>query len=501
MGRRLRGAGPGALVGALLLAGAAVRAAPAGAGGTGSGGHTRCQTPTRQHQAHVRLPSSSAWLHHGFDGAVLDVTGDIVAVQTRDGTVATAYAPGLLAGVQPGERVAVAGTMRDGLVYAQRLRVTGGTPWPAATTPAQPEHAIHHVVFVVQENHSLDNYFGTYPGTRGLRRGERLPARVGGPRNVAPFHLTGPLQRDLAHTWRAAHASYDGGALDGFVYTDGTKDAMGYYTGREIPNYWRDASRYALADEFFASVMGPSLPNHLYTVAGSSGGWIWNMWQPPTPCSFRFRTLPDQLQAAGVGWGYYSGFDPKAFWLWNPLPGFATVEHSAAMRSHLATTGRFFRDLRDGRLPPVAWITPNKLESEHPPADIGVGMWYVTDLLNAIGKSPYWRDTLVVVTWDEYGGFYDGERPRQVNAFGLGFRVPALLVSPYVRPGRVDHTAYDFASVLKYADEVVHLPYLNANVAQARSIGFAIHTAQAPLPPPLVTRPVAPADLPAARRL
>jgi len=458
-----------------------------------------CSVPRKENQTHVTLPSSSASLDRGVSGLVVNVTGRIVAVQMADGTIATVYLPAGAAPPRAGQALRVAGTLRDGLVWASRVHVAGGAPWPAATTPAQPTGVIRHVIFIVQENHSFDNYFGAYPGVVGLRAGVRLPRRPGGRPVVAPFPLAGPIGRDLGHTWGNAHLAYARGAMSGFVYADGTRDVMGYYTGRQIPNYWYYASRYTLADMFFSSVMGPSLPNHLYTVAGSSGGWIWNMWQPPTGCGFRFATLPGQLQAHGASWTYYSGFNPRAFWLWNPLPGFSAFERSAALRHHLAWTRQYFRDLRTGRLPTVSWITPTKIESEHPPANNALGMWYVTDLVNALGQSRYWRDTVVVVTWDEYGGWYDGVAPRQVNAFGLGFRVPALIISPYAKAGAVDATAMSFASVLKYVDQVARLAPLNPTVAAATSVGAALDLGQRPLPPALVTGPLNQSVVPASR--
>ena len=457
-----------------------------------------CPMPHKENQAHITLPSSDAWLNHGVAGTVLNVTGRIVAVRTANNTIATVYVPRGSLAVLPGQRVAVTGSLRHGVVWASDVRTTGGRPWPAPVTPVQPTGQIRHVIFIIQENHSFDNYFGAYPHVVGLQAGIRLPAASGGAPAVAPFQLHGPLNRDLSHTWAAAHTAYANGRMNGFVIADRSRDAMGYYTGQEIPNYWYYASRFTLSDMFFSSLMGPSLPNHLYTVAGSSGGWIWNMWQPPTGCGFRFPTLASQLQAAGVSWKYYSGFPPKRFWLWDPLPGFPAVTGNPAVRAHLAWDTQYFKDLRQGTLPAFAWITPNKIESEHPPADNALGMWYVTDLLNALGQSRYWRDTAVVVTWDEYGGFYDGVAPRQVNRFGFGFRVPALVISPYARAGAVDATLQSFSSVLRYEETLQHLPPLDASVAQAASIGGALDMRQAPLPPALITRPLQSSAIPAS---
>jgi phospholipase C len=471
---------------------------PGGARPAASAG---CTVPHLENQAHVPRATSDAWLAHGVSGTVLDVAGGIVAVQTRNMTIATVYVPGGKVAVQPGQSVSVVGSLRHGLIWATSLRVTGGAPWPKPTTPAQPTGQIRHVIFVIQENHSFDNYFGTYPGVDGLHAGIRLPAVPGGPPVVAPYHLTRPLTHDLGHDWIPAHRAYDRGRMDGFVYADTYRQVMGYYTGADIPNYWYYAAHFTLADMFFASLQGPSLPNHLYTVAGTSGGWIWNMWAPPTPCGFTFPTFAQQLAAAGVSWKDYSGYPPDRFWLWNPLPGFPAVQDDARLRRDLVPLTRYFLDLRRGTLPAFAWITPTMLDSEHPPTDIDLGMWYVTDLLNALAQSPYWRDSVAVVVWDEYGGFYDHVPPPQVDRFGLGFRVPALIVSPYARPGYVDNVRYDFTSVLRYEEQLHGLRPLTPRVAAAHSLASALDLRQRPLAPvtigaPLPARVVPPPVLP-----
>ncbi len=449
-----------------------------------------CTVPHLENQAHTPRATSDAWLAHGVSGTVLDVAGGIVAVQTKNMTIATVYVPGGKVAAQPGQSVSVAGSLRHGLIWATSVRVTGGAPWSKPTTAAQPTGQIRHVIFVIQENHSFDNYFGTYPGVDGLSASIKLPATRGGPPTVAPYHLTAPLPHDLNHDWIPAHRAYDGGKMDGFVWADQYKDVMGYYTAQDIPNYWDYAQHFTLDDMFFSSLMGPSLPNHLYTVAGSAGGWIWNMWAPPAPCGWQFPTLAGQLEQKGVSWKDYNGYNPQAFWLWNPLPGFAAFKQSAVLRSHLVWNTQFFKDLRYGTLPTFSWITPDMLDSEHPPTDYPLGMWYVTDLINAVGQSAYWNDTLIVVTWDEYGGFYDNVAPPQVDRYGFGFRVPALEISPYQSAGKVNATVFGFSSVIKYEEGLQHLPPLTTRVAKANSLASSLDLAQKPLPPLLITAPV-----------
>ncbi len=484
----------------LIAAGLVALASPHGPGlaAASPGPHHQapgCGKPQPDSQLHTPKATSDAWLQHGVSGTVVNVTGQMIAVDTANATIVTVYQPSGRPTVVPGDSVRVTGRLIGGVVRADAVQVTGGKPWPAPTTPAQPTGQIQHVIFVIQENHSFDNYFGTYPGAIGLSPLIRLPLSRGAAPTVAPFQLTQPINHDLNHSWLAAHEAYDHGKMDDFVWADGSRDVMGYYTGQFIPNYWAYAQHFTLDDMFFSSLMGPSLPNHLYTVAGYSGGWMWNMWMPPT-CGFGFASVPDQLQAAGVSWAYYSGTAPQTMWLWNPLPGFTTFEQSPALRSHLYWDEQFFQDLRDGNLPAMSWVTPSMLDSEHPPTDPRIGMWYVTDLLNAVMQSPYWNDTVVVVTWDEYGGFYDNVAPTQVDPYGFGFRVPALIISPYAAAGSINSTPYDFTSVLRYVEESHLLPPITNRIAQANSIGSELNTSQTPLGPFLITHPLSPSDVP-----
>ncbi len=150
--------------------------------------------------------------------------------------------------------------------------------------------------------------------------------------------------------------------------------------------------------------------------------------------------------------------------------GFATRLRRAAP-SRFASTAELFRDLQSGSLPSVAWIFPSNAESEHPPADVRVGMWYVTAVANALMKSRFWPDTALIVTWDEYGGFFDHVAPPVRFGTTLGFRVPALILSPWAKPGVVDHTVYDFSSILRFVEERFGLKALTAWDREAVSIG------------------------------
>jgi phospholipase C len=433
------------------------------------------------------LAASAARADVRITGTVLDITGSLVAVReaTKNTIHTVSLSTPLPSDLAPGKTVAVQGQLQQGLFVASSLRVTGGTAWPAATTPAQTPGRIDHIIFLVQENHTFDSYFGTYPGAEGLPQGLKVPMKPGAAATVAPFHRTTPLTHDMSHAFQVCRDAMDGGKMDQFIPAEKSVDTMGYYDGTDIPNHWAYAQHFTLCDHFFSSLAGPSLPNHLYMVAAQSGGVVDNLKNPPTG-GFNFPTMAELLGAHQVGWKYYIGMDPQAFHLWNPLAGFKSFMSSQELRSHLVSSDQYFRDLRDGTLPAVAWIVPNFDESEHPPADIQVGMWYVTDLVNALMKSPYWN-TALVITWDDYGGFYDHVAPPQVDQYGLGPRVPALIVSPYAHAGFVDHTPYEFCSVLHFIEDQFKLPPLTARDHQANDLGMTLDPAQRPLAPFLIS--------------
>jgi phospholipase C len=381
---------------------------------------------------------------------------------------------------------------------------------------------IDHVIYVVQENRSFDNYFGTFPGADGFPPDTCLPKLPGSAACVRPFHMPkGQPACDLSHEWEVAHAAYDAGRMDGFVWAEGTAYTMGYYDERDIPNYWDYARHYTLCDRFFSSLNGPSLPNHLYTVAAQSGGLVVNVFTiravdeaMDDADGFSFATMVNLFSKAKISWKYYvetqpvpappgpyqptarsasNEFpDPKKFSLWNPLPAFGEIRRDPDTMAHLVDLKEYFNDLTHGSLPEVSWITPDFNDSEHPPeptAPVAQGMWYVTHLLNALMQSPYWKDTVVFLTWDDYGGFYDHVPPPLMDAFGYGPRVPTIVISPYAKPGYISHEAYDFTSPLKFIEERFNLPHLTPRDHHANDMQDAFDFNQIPDAPLVIPIP------------
>jgi phospholipase C len=386
---------------------------------------------------------------------------------------------------------------------------------PAAQAAGRPQGItkVKHIIWIIQENRTFDNYFGTYPGADGIPPGTCLPVMPGSKQCIAPFHMPkGMPGCDLSHRWVIAHAAYDNGNMDGFVWAEGTPYTMGYYDQRDIPNYWAYAKHYVLCDRFFSSLNGASGPNHLFTVAAQSGGVINNIFSIKeiedvldSPGGYSFATMVKLFTKANVSWKYYvetqpftgnakhrnylANPSPKHYSLWNPLPAFKAIRDNPADMSKLVSLNQYFLDLQQGTLPEVSWIIPMGRDSEHPTAYPWTGMWYVTNLLDALMKSPYWKDSVVFLTWDDYGGFYDHIPPPIVDAYGYGPRVPTIVISPFAKHGYISHQTYDFTSMLKFIETRFGLTHLTARDDYANPMFDCFNFEQDPNPPLVIPIP------------
>jgi phospholipase C len=357
---------------------------------------------------------------------------------------------------------------------------------------------IRHTIVIVEENHTFDNYFGTYPGANGISGSPPLPIVAGGPPAARPYLVAGSTSGgDLCNSADCARAAYDSGKMDGFVIAERSNLTMGYFDYHQIPYYWDYASQFVLMDNFYTSAMAPSLPNHLYLVAGQSGGLLGDSrfgvlnFTSSTVASntFYFKSMADELEAAHISWKYYAG-GYSYLNNWNPLPAFASFRGNATMTKGLADSSQFFKDLANNVLPSVSWIMPETDQSsEHPPYDITVGERDVVSIVNAVMASPYWNSTAIFITWDDWGGWYDHVPPPQVDSLGYGFRVPCLIISPYAKPGFIDHTQSDFTSTLKFIETVYSLPPLASRDALANNLMEAFDFSQAPSRPLVLPGP------------
>jgi phospholipase C len=373
------------------------------------------------------------------------------------------------------------------------------TPLPAA--PAQTP--ITHVVFLIKENRTYDNLFALFPGGAGTttgvtKSGVRIPLR--------------PLpdkQTDLQHSYTAAHIDMDGGAMDGFSTLrdkSGNITDLAYTTARpgQLPAYWGWARRYELGDHFFSSAASSSMPNRLYSIAASSNGIIdgpnfrttrWGCDDPPgitapairhgqlvriRPC-FDIPTTAGLLQNAGLGWSYYGPRGGTLGYGWVAVDQIRWIRDGPSWNQHVFPIEWFQHDVREGYLAPVTWIAPPFNLSDHPGGpSICQGENWTVGIVNAIMRSPMWRSTAIVLSWDDFGGFYDHIPPPHVDFLGLGPRVPLVVISPWARRG-VDHHVYDFTSVLRFIGENFGLPRLNHRVDRLQSLRSAFQFRR-PLP-------------------
>ncbi|MEX0984170.1 MAG: alkaline phosphatase family protein [Actinomycetota bacterium] len=370
---------------------------------------------------------------------------------------------------------------------------------------------IEHVVYLIKENRTYDHMFGRFPGGNGVTTGMDLGEEV---------PLTRALDRipsDIPHGYLSAVQAYRGGAMDGFglvtrAFEAAPELAYTQYHPDQIPNYWHWAERNVLFDNVFASAMGPSFPNHLYTIAAQSGGARDNPRRagiisntfgcdaPETqlvevydaegqvvkvpPC-FDFRTEGDLLSEAGIPWAYYAATEEQRGYIWSAY---------AAIRRYREDPDRWSRfirpvdqvvgDIEDGTLPPVTWITPRFELSEHPEFSMCHGENWTTEVVNAIMASPMWRTTAIFITWDDYGGFYDHVPPPQVDRLGFGIRVPMLLLSPYAKDGHVSSELGELSSVLRFIEDNWRLrPYLTDRDRDATPLLSAFDFDQEPRRP------------------
>ena len=371
------------------------------------------------------------------------------------------------------------------LAVAAVLPATAAAGSPA-TTPIQ------HVVVLMQENHSFDNYFGSYPGADGAPPGACLPKSFDNKALgcIPRAHVGGRAVLGLSSDPTTFALQYRAGRMDGFVAAyrvgrglGGLPNPMGYYDKRDIPVAWELAAQYVLFDRFFSSARGGSVWNHLFAITGGPGN---NSADELPPGGYpRTTTIFDRLQDAGVPWRYYvRDYDPTntilnpagdraSQLLQVPLLAMPRFVRTPALASHIVDLQQFYKDAQQGRLPAVSYIAPGGL-SEHPPTPLAAGQTLVRSIVNELMRSPEWSSTAFVLTYDSWGGWYDHVRPPKVDKYGYGFRVPSILVSPYAKRGAIVHDTLDFTSILRFIEDNWQLKPLTQRDAKAHSIASAL---------------------------
>jgi phospholipase C len=389
---------------------------------------------------------------------------------------------------------------------------------PTSIAASEPIYApgferIEHVIFIVQENRSFDHYFGTFPGADGIPAEDgRFTVCVPDPvldRCVEPYHTRNLVQIGGPHSTDYAHTDVNGGEMDGFIRAlldspfpcaetrpaschamlgpDRQPDVMSYHDAREIPNYWTWAATYGLQDRMFAPSDSWTLPAHLYLVSAWSASCddprdpmscrsdtdlddaiVGRENEPPVPL-WAWTSITHLLDRYDVSWGFYPRDacrltrPPCTPVSWapaqNPLPWFTDVHERHDLDGHFFTHQAFVRQVRDGTLPTISWLTPGDGSiSEHPMQaqnpELTQGQAYVTEMVNAVMRSDLWEHSIIFLTWDDWGGFYDHVEPPRVDENGYGLRVPGLVISPWVKPGLIDHQTLTFDAYLKFIEDL-----------------------------------------------
>ena len=396
------------------------------------------------------------------------------------------------------------------LILVGQIPARGQSRDNTSTLPAGITQ-IQHIVFLIKENRSFDTYFGTFAGAHGATTG-----LLSNGQRIALGHTPDQMPRDIGgHGYFDAIAAINNGKMNGFDlvrHGNISGDLLSYtqMTESDIPNYFAYAKNFTLGDNMFSSLEGPSFPNHLYTVAAQSGGAIDNptagvtgadSWGCDSPAGastrvlnlttsvvttsypcFDFQTLADSLQTAGITWKYYAPPQGEPGYVWSVLDGINHIRNGTLWTTNVVSDTEFVTDAQSGNLPAVSWLISGPT-SEHPPDGTCYGENWTVDQLNAVMQGPDWDSTVVFITWDDFGGFYDHVAPPVVDALGLGPRVPLLIISPYSKSGYVTHTQYEYSSILKFIEERFGLPPLTARDTNAHDTTDSFNFSQTPLAP------------------
>ncbi len=367
---------------------------------------------------------------------------------------------------------------------------------------------IKHVVVIMKENRSFDEYFGRFPGANGATTAKKHDGTV-----VSLVETPDALPNDIGHSQDSFTLAYDGGKMDRFDLEKGAYSSTGKPLAlsqmyqRDIPNYWAYASRYAIADRFFAAWKGASFANNLYEIAAQAGIYdatlngrtvsgipqsrsvaklkYWGcddpadtlvqMFNPTTgrhtsmfPC-FNFPALPNRLANNGISWRFYGRQT-----LHDGLDALKPVRYNSNLWSQVVPASQFLTDVANNALPSVSWIVGSHLE--HPPASTCGGENETVSYVNAIMNNPAWSSTVVFIVWDEWGGFYDHVPPPQIDGISYGFRVPLIAISPFTKVGSgpdggsISSTLYSHESILKFIEDNWGIPSLTAADGRANDM-------------------------------
>ncbi|MCU1429062.1 MAG: phospholipase [Actinomycetia bacterium] len=361
-----------------------------------------------------------------------------------------------------------------GAGLAGGMAVAGALPRQfasAATGSGLPDphrSDIDHIVVVMMENRSFDHFLGWLPGADGRQAGAEYVDHHGV--SHPTYHLSqfqGCGLSDPDHSWEGGRVQYGNGACDGWLRA-GTNDAfpIGYYGAADLAFYGHAAPYWTVCDRYFSAIMAETYPNRFYLHSAQTD----RLHNGEGPSTSTLPSIWDRLAGAGLkGRYYYSDVPYTALWGTKYMPISTRVEN-------------FFTDCAAGRLPDVAYVDPRFLDEgsgtsgdDHPHADIRAGQHFLSTIYNAVTTGPGWSRTLLVITYDEWGGFFDHVPPpvapdANPAARLRGFRVPCIVISPRARRAHVAHDVYDHTSVLKMIEWRFGLAPLTVRDAKARNL-------------------------------
>jgi phospholipase C len=374
-------------------------------------------------------------------------------------------------------------------------------PVPASKISPIPGSPIQHIVIIMQENRTLDNLFNGFPGAdtvqSGLDGGAVIPLR--------PIGLGDG--RDPDHSHRQWWKAWNSGKMDSFDQTSVSPRtlAYSYVPEKDVEAYWTMAREYTLGDRMFQSNSGPSFAAHQYMIAGQSanvaenpsGAWGCGASSGSSaalvgpsgtdlpgvsPC-FDYQTIADLLDQKGVTWRYYAPGEGNSFFI---LSAFQAVRHIRYgpdwKQDVISPQNKILLDLKNGELAQVTWIVPDWGHSDHPGSASSEGPDWVASIVNAVGDSPYWSSTAIFISWDDWGGWYDHVSPPKMDAMGMGFRVPLLVVSPYAKHGYVSHHFHEASGFISFIEKNFDLGTLGARDAGSDAYADCFDYTQTPMP-------------------
>ena len=431
--------------------------------------------------------------------------------------------------------------MTRGLFVLSALLIVACSDSPAADSDASPEDAaadvtelpdvasdaapdadagdalptpIRYVIVLVKENHTFENYFTGFPGADTTTTAKLSTGKT----YTRPVAASADLPKDMCHANSCGFDAYDNGKMDGFDTTGSGTEGFAYYTEKQIPNYWQYARNFVLADHYFSTTLGPSTPGHAVFWNGRSlsldnascpqggdcGGSGCTAGKDVTITSQNSETCATKTVKPCFDVPILSDHLPTGFTWMDYGSRVAMMTKSVVAdpnyAKHFASETQLITDLGNGKIANLAIAhLEGGAESEHPPHYPCAGENFTVQIVNAAMKSPQWKQMAIVITWDDWGGFYDHVAPpvhkcANGQIFQNGFRLPAIILSPYAKKGFVLSTPAEQASFPRLVEDLWGMTYMSTRDPHARdgtagSLMGAFDFSQAPRPPlPLKTR-------------